>query len=145
MVRTDAEAEAPLLWPPDAKRWHWERLGCWERLKAGGEGDNRGWDGWTASLTQRTWIWANSRRKWGTGKPGAAAHGVVKSRAWLSDQPTKGLSCGTWDFHSSSQRMRSLTLVCGLYLPDKGSNPGFLSQELRGLLTAPPGKSQNTC
>ena len=75
----------------------------------------------------------------------ATVPGGAKSWTGLSDQPTKGLSCGTWDFHSSSQRMRSLTLVCGLYLPNKGSNPGFLSQELRGLLTAPPGKSQNTC
>ena len=43
---------------------------CWERLKAGGEGDNRGWDGWMVSLTQWTWVWANSRRQWRTGKPG---------------------------------------------------------------------------
>ena len=44
---------------------HWKRPWCWERLKAGGEGDDRGWDGWVASLTQWTWIWANlGRRKW---------------------------------------------------------------------------------
>ena len=43
--RTDAEAETLVLWPPDAKNWHWKRLWCWERLKAGGEGDNRGCDG----------------------------------------------------------------------------------------------------
>ena len=48
---------------------HWERPWCWERLKAGGEGDDRGWDGWMASLTQWTWVWANSRRWWRTGKP----------------------------------------------------------------------------
>ena len=40
------------------------------RLKAGGEGDNRGWDGWTVSLTQRTWVWASSGSWWWTGKPG---------------------------------------------------------------------------
>ena len=39
---------------------HWKRPWCWERLKAGGEGDDRGWDGWMASLTQWTWVWANS-------------------------------------------------------------------------------------
>ena len=39
---------------------HWKRPWCWERLKAGGEGDDRGWDGWMASLTQWTWIWVNS-------------------------------------------------------------------------------------
>ena len=49
---------------------HLERPWCWERLKAGGEVDNRGWDGWMASLTQWTWIWANSRSWWWTGKPG---------------------------------------------------------------------------
>ena len=125
--RTDAEAEALILWPPHAKSWligkdpdagrdwgqeekgttedemagwhHWlygresewtpgvgdgqgglacydswghkesdttERLNwltnwCWERLKVGGEGDDRGWDGWMASLTQWTCVWVNSR------------------------------------------------------------------------------------
>ena len=57
-------------WPPDAKNWligkdSW----CWERLKAGGEGDGRGWDGWMASLTWWTWVWASSRSWWRTGKP----------------------------------------------------------------------------
>ena len=41
---------------------HWKRSWCWERMKAGGEGDDRGWDGWMASPTQWTWVWANSRR-----------------------------------------------------------------------------------
>ena len=48
---------------------HWKRPWCWERLKAGEEG-SRGWDSWMASLTQWTWVWANSRRWWRTGKPG---------------------------------------------------------------------------
>ena len=39
---------------------HWKRPLCWERLKAGGEGDSRGWDGWMASLSQWTWLWVNS-------------------------------------------------------------------------------------
>ena len=42
----------------------------WERLKAGGEGDNRGWNWWMASLTQWTWVWASSESWWRTGKPG---------------------------------------------------------------------------
>ena len=61
-----SDAEAPVLWPPDAEKWPW----CWERLKAGGEDDIRGWDGWTASLTQWTWVWAGSGSWWWTGKPG---------------------------------------------------------------------------
>ena len=39
---------------------HWKRLWCWERSGAGGEGDDRGWDGWMASLTSWTWFWVNS-------------------------------------------------------------------------------------
>ena len=49
---------------------HWKRLWCWERLRAWGEGDNRGWDGWMASLTQWTWVWVSSGSWWWTGKPG---------------------------------------------------------------------------
>ena len=48
---------------------HWKRHWCWERLKAGGEGDDRGGDGWMASPTQWTRAWANSRRWWRSGKP----------------------------------------------------------------------------
>ena len=47
---------------------HWKRLWCWEGLGAG-EGDNRGWDGWMASLTRWTWVWVNSRSWWWTGRP----------------------------------------------------------------------------
>ena len=43
---------------------------CWERLRAEGEGDDRGWDGWMASLTQQTWVWATPERQWRTRKPG---------------------------------------------------------------------------
>ena len=49
---------------------HWKRPWCWERLRAGGEGDNRGGDGWMASLTQWTWVWVNSGSWWWTGRPG---------------------------------------------------------------------------
>ena len=49
---------------------HWKRPWCWERLKAGGEGDNWGWDGWMASPTQWTWVWVNFGSWWYTGRPG---------------------------------------------------------------------------
>ena len=49
---------------------YWKRPWCWERLKAGGEGDNRGWDGWMASPTQWTWVWVGSGSRWLTGRPG---------------------------------------------------------------------------
>ena len=49
---------------------HLKRPWRWERLKAGGEGEDRGWDGWMASPTQWTWVWASSRSWWWTGRPG---------------------------------------------------------------------------
>ena len=48
---------------------HWRRPWCWERLKVGGEGDDRGWDGWMASPTQWTGVWAGSGSWWWTGRP----------------------------------------------------------------------------
>ena len=48
----------------------WKRLWCWERLRAGGEGVDRGWDGWMASAIQWTWVWVDSSSWWWTGKPG---------------------------------------------------------------------------
>ena len=57
----------------------WKRPWCWERVKAGREGDNRGWDGWMASPIQWTWVWASSGRWWMTGKPG-----VLHSMGWQS-------------------------------------------------------------
>ena len=72
--RTDAEAEAPILWPSYGKNWligkdlDW----CWERLKTGGEGDARGWDGWMASPIRWNWMdlfLASSGSWWWTGKP----------------------------------------------------------------------------
>ena len=68
--RTDAEVEPPILWPPDVKKIHWKRPGCWERLKAGGEGDDGRWDCWVASPTRWTWVWAGSGSWWWTRMPG---------------------------------------------------------------------------
>ena len=49
---------------------HMKRPWCWERLRAGGKGDDRGWDGWMVSLTQWAWVWVDSRSWWWTGRPG---------------------------------------------------------------------------
>ena len=49
---------------------HLRRPWCWERLRARGEGDDRGWDGWMASLTWWTWVWVDSGSWWWTGRPG---------------------------------------------------------------------------
>ena len=48
---------------------HWKRPWCWKILKAGREGDDRGWYGWIASLTLWTWVWVNSGSLWWTGRP----------------------------------------------------------------------------
>ena len=55
-------------WSEEPTRW--KRPWCWERLRAGGEGGDRGWDGWMASSTQWTWVWANSGRWWRKEEPG---------------------------------------------------------------------------
>ena len=72
--KTDVEAETPILWPPDVKNWLiWKDPDDWkdpERLKAGEEGGDGGWDGWMASLTQWTWVWVNPGSWWWTGRPG---------------------------------------------------------------------------
>ena len=73
--RTDAEAETPILWPPDAKNW---LIGkdpdAWKDWSQEVQGDDSRWDAWmaslTPSLTQQTWVWANSRSLWRTRKPG---------------------------------------------------------------------------
>ena len=52
------------------KLTHWKRLWCWEGLGEGGEGDDRGWDGWMASQTWWMWVWVSSGSWWWTGRPG---------------------------------------------------------------------------
>ena len=94
--RTDAEAETPILWPPDVKNWLiWK---CWERLKAAGEGDGRGWDGWMASLTQWTWVCVNFRNWWWTGRPGMlqsmGSQTVVHN--WMIELNWTKLKCTSW-------------------------------------------------
>ena len=71
--RTDAEVETPVPWPPDAKDWLiWKDPDAgkdWRQEEKGK--DDKGWDGWMASLTQWTWVWENSRSWWWTGRSGA--------------------------------------------------------------------------
>ena len=78
--RTDAEA--PILWPPDVKYWVIRKdSNAWERLKAGGEGDSRGWDGRMASsLTQWTLVWIGSGSWWWTINPGVLQS--MGSQSW---------------------------------------------------------------
>ena len=84
---------------------HWKKPWCWEKLKAGGEGDDRGRDGWMALLTQWTWVWATSGRWWRTGKPGMLQSMGSQSQTWLSVWKTTISTKGVvrrnkcWDTH----------------------------------------------
>ena len=66
MLKLTLQYFGHLMWRTDSLKRPW----CWERLKAGGEGEDRGWDGWLASLTRWTWVWVNSRSWRWTGRPG---------------------------------------------------------------------------
>ena len=68
---------------------HWKRPWGWERLRTRGEGGDRGWDGWMASLTQWTWVWANPRDSEGQGTLVCSVQGFAKSRTGLSEWTTK--------------------------------------------------------
>ena len=90
----------------------WKRPWCWERLKVGGEGDNRGWDGWMASPIWWTWVWANSRSWWWTRRPGVlqsmgsqrVGHNWATELNWVNEDPTNPVqretrepsSCNYW-------------------------------------------------
>ena len=71
--RTGVDTETSMLWPPDVKSWLiWKDpdVGKDWGMRAGGKWDDRGWDGWMASLTRWTWVWVNSGSWWWTGRPG---------------------------------------------------------------------------
>ena len=86
---------------------HWKRLWCWEGLGAGGEGDDRGWDGWMASLTQWTWVWVNSGSWWWTGRPGVLWFMGSQSRTRLSDWTELN-----WTEHCSMSGSNCCFLTC---------------------------------
>ena len=72
-----------LMW----RKTHWKIPWSWERLKAGGEGDDRGWDDWMASPAQWTWVWVNSGSWWWTGSPGmlqSMSHKESNTTEWLN-------------------------------------------------------------
>ena len=66
MLKLKLQYFGHLMWRADS----FERPWCWERLRVGGEGDDRGWDGWMTSLTQWTWVWVNFGSRWWTESPG---------------------------------------------------------------------------
>ena len=80
---------------------HWKRLWCWEGLGAGGEGDNRGWDGWMASPTWSTWVWVNSGSWWWTGRPGVLwfMGSQRVGHNWETEVNWTELKVWSWTFH----------------------------------------------
>ena len=67
---------------------HWKRSWCWERLRAGGEEGDRGWNDWMASPAQWAWVWVNFRRQWRTGKPAMLYTMGLQSETGLTDWTT---------------------------------------------------------
>ena len=93
---------------------HWKRPWCWERLRAGGEGDDRGWDGWMASPTQWTWVWASYGSWWWTGKPG-----VLQSMGCKDSEMTEQLNWTElilcWGEYSISQISVYMSQLIDIY------------------------------
>ena len=92
---------------------HLKRPWCWERLKAGGEGDDRGWDSWMASLTRWTWVWVGSGSWWSTGKSGVL-QSMGQPRVmydWLTDWTEQSRLCHFYIFHPPSAYKNSCPLI----------------------------------
>ena len=116
--RTDAEVETPNTLATWCKELtHWKRPWCGERLKVGGEGDDRGWEG-LASLTQWTWVWVNSRSWPWTGRPGMLHSMGSQSWTQLSNwtelnwtemQSQRILNCRTLGQLSSDYKTRRIS------------------------------------
>ena len=101
---------------------HWKRPWCWERLRAGGEGGDRGWDGWMASLIKWTWVWANSRRQRRTGKPGVLqSMGLQRVRQELvtEEQQQYNIFLMLFILKSINQQILIELLLCARVLPLK--------------------------
>ena len=113
---------------------HRKRPWCWERSKAGGEGDNKGQDGWMASAIQWTWVWASSGRWWRTGKPGVlqsmASELGMTEQQWHSIPPcwiptNWFLGCGSYIIKNVIQTFFSLLKILFYFfslLPNQNCN-----------------------
>ena len=126
--RTDAKTEALAPWCEELI--HWKRPWCWERLRAGEEGDGRGWDGWITSLTQWTWIWANSRRQWRDREAWCVAvHGIAKSQT----------SLGSWTTTTVPLTVPNTYLFLGLCFSGRSSSSSmWLKNALETSILLPP-------
>ena len=111
----------------------WKRLWCWEGLGAGGEGDDRGWDGWMASLTRWTWVWVNSGVNWvwvnsgswwWTGRPGVlqfmgsqrVGHDWGTDLIWSDLTLEKLQNTTNQDSKRENLKKKTLSSHCNVYL-----------------------------
>ena len=116
--KTDVKAETPTLATWCEEMTHLKRPWCWERLRAGGERDDRGWDGWMASLTQWTWVWVNSGSWWWTGRPGMlqftgsqrVGHNWVTELNW-TEKEKSDIRFQNWILKMKSQKIPSYVLL----------------------------------
>ena len=103
-----------VLWPPDAKSWlNGKKPLCWERWKAGGEGDDRGWDDWMASPTQWTWVWVNSGSWWWTGRPGVLQS--MRSQRFGHDWVTELIALSPFFFPLATSCLFSASIIMFLF------------------------------
>ena len=138
---------------------HEKRTWCWERLRAGGEGDDRGWDGWMASPTQWTWVWVDSRSWWWRGRPGVlwfmgsqrVGHNWATELNWIEKNYYSSihisLGCSLWlSFYTSEASpewsnliywLKSLCASFKMYCRDLFSFQGYMSNNLLGFLLYP--------
>ena len=131
--RADAEAETPILWPADVKNW---LIGkdpdAGEDWRQEEKGDDRGWDGWMASLTRWTWFWASSGSWWWTGRPGVLQSMGLQSETQLSDGTELNSFCAWYILNKSFRGFPGgpvvKTLSCNA--GNTGSIPGGRSCDL---------------
>ena len=160
--RTDGEAETLNTLATWCKELtHLKRPWCWERLRVGGEGDDRGWDVWRASPTRWTWVWVNSGSWWWTGRPGVLqSMGLQRvGHDWATELNWQTLESGKeenavnkcYSVMSNSQAPLSMEFFqaeywCGLPFaspgdhPDLGIEPGSPALQADSLPTGLPGK-----
>ena len=131
---------------------HLKRPWCWERLKAGGEGDNRGWNGWMSSPTQWTWVWASPGSWWWTVKPGVLqSMGSQRVRHNWGSELTELHVCSTLalssvsqscptlcDPHTSEKQMKILRKKCALVVSHMKFCDIWAHDELQAQENKPP-------
>ena len=115
--RTDAKAEAPVLWPPDVKNWLLGKDSDAEKVwRQEEKGMTRGWDVWMVSLTHWIWVWANSRSWWWTGRPGML-HSMGLQRVghnWATELNWTWRRWTSWCSWCTASSLLNRALFCSL-------------------------------